>query len=138
MTVDQSASASHGDVSPWEDPQQRRIGATLLIACGITTADLRGFAEEPGNPYAVRDLALAGEVESLTARGLTKRHAQRARGYNLSDESIGVMARLHLAEGHTAAQVRADKSRPATLARARYLARVADAMDAQAATTGAN
>lgn len=59
--------------------QRRRHAATLLVACGITAAQLRALALKPGNPYAARDAEIAEEVENLTDRGLTKRHAVRAR-----------------------------------------------------------
>jgi hypothetical protein len=107
--------------------------ATLLIACGITAGDMRGFAQKPGSPRAADYLAMAGEVEALAAAGLTQRHAGRARGYDMTERSTYVMAAAYLAEGRTPAEVRADESQPVTPARARFLARVADAMAGQLA-----
>jgi hypothetical protein len=101
--------------------------ATLLIACGLTAEQLRGFVRAPGY------LALADEVEALTAAGLTQRHAERARGYDLRDLSAGVMAARYLAEGLTPARVRTVEARQATPSQARFLARVADDMDRQLA-----
>lgn len=131
MTVDQAVGADHGEVPPWEDPKHLRVGAVLVIARGITAADLRGWAEEPGNPNAADDLALADEVESLTAHGLTKRHAGRARSYSLlGDDSVRLLAKLRLASGVTPRQVRKDEARKQPPNTARFLARIADAMDA--------
>lgn len=65
--------------SAFPGPAHRRRAATLLVACGITVEQLRGFAAKAGNPYAARDAEVAEEVESLTGRGLTQRHAVRAR-----------------------------------------------------------
>ena len=135
MTVNQVRAGVPGGTPYWQDAQFRRRGATLLIACGIAAADLYGWvAASPGGRYAARDLAMATEVEALTAAGLTQRHAERARGYDMTERSIDVMAAAYLGEGRTPMQVRADKSRPVTPARARFLTRVADAMDAQLAT----
>lgn len=101
--------------------------ATLLIACGITAERLRGLVRAPAY------LALADEVEALTAAGMTQRHAGRARGYDLRDLSAGVMAARYLDEGLTPARVRTVEARQATPSRARFLARVADDMDRQIA-----
>jgi hypothetical protein len=60
---------------------QLRHIAVLAISCGLTAAQLHGFAQEPGNPYAASDAELAEEVEQLTAAGMTRRsaHQERAR-----------------------------------------------------------
>jgi predicted kinase len=61
------------------DADRRRHAAVLVISCGMTAAQLRGFAQKPGNPYADRDAELAEEVEALTAAGMTKRSARQER-----------------------------------------------------------
>lgn len=120
MTLDQNRAGVPGGM-PY------RGVATLLIACGITAERLRGVVQMPGY------LALADEVEALTAAGMTQRHAGRARGYDLRDLSAGVMAARYLDEGLTPARVRTAEARQATPSRARFLARVADDMDRQLA-----
>lgn len=128
MTINRAQAGDNAGV-PSRQEQHLRHGAILMIACGITAADLRGWVtEKPGGRDAGLYLALAGEVESLTERGLTKRHAARARGYNLTEASVGVSAALYLDEGLTPTQARALMHK-ATPSRARFLARVADDMD---------
>jgi hypothetical protein len=109
---------------PADHGQQLRQTAILLIAGGLTAERLRGFVRTPGY------LAMAAEVEALTAAGLTQRHAERSRGYDATEGSAYVMAARYLAEGLTPDQVRAAEA-PAS--KARFLARVAEAMDQQLA-----
>lgn len=70
---------SPAEIEPWFDAPIRRRAATLLVSCGFTAGQLRDWAQIPGSPYAARDLELAEEIDDLTARGLTQRHAMRAR-----------------------------------------------------------
>ena len=108
------------------EAQHRRHAAILLIAAGLTAERLRGLVQEAWH------LAVADEVEALAAAGLTQRHAERARGYDMRDGSTYVMRARFLDEGLTPDQVRKTAAE-APASKARFLARVADAMDQQLA-----
>ena len=56
-----------------------RRAAVTCIAVGTAPEELRGYARQwPGSRYAPWWPAVARDVEALTARGLTARHAERA------------------------------------------------------------
>lgn len=105
-----------------------RRNAVDAIAIGFTPADVRRLAD--GSEFL---LAVAREVEALTARGLTVRHARRA-GRDagpfkpLSAEVAAQAAAVFIADGHSAAAMRGQARREPRWVRPMILA-IAAAMD---------
>ena len=78
-TLTETAPSIHAEAPAALDPAEVRRAAVTCIAVGTAPEELRGYARQwPGSRYAPWWPAVARDVEALTARGLTARHAERA------------------------------------------------------------
>jgi hypothetical protein len=118
-------------------PDRVRRTAITALAAGITPAYLRG--QRAGVPGEALRLAVAAEIEELTARGVTRRAASRvirerdsARpcGGTFGEHGARQAARIYLAEGFTPGEMRSGPAREGTPKHRRMFRMIADAMDA--------
>ena len=145
MTLAQTAPSIHAEALAMLDPAEVRRAAITCIAVGTAPEELRGYARQwPDSRYAPWWPAVARGVESLTARGLTARHAGRALGdeapeartkWTASAPSARKAAKI-FATVVTFGDVR-DMARRAPSPGKRMLRAIADAMDELAAAAAA-
>jgi len=134
-----TVTASSGTVPPEGDPSPGSVRRTAItaLAAGITPAYLRG--QVPGVPGEALRLAVAAEIEALTARGVTQRAAARVIrerdrvdpcGGTFDEHGARQVARIYLAEGLTPGGIRSGPAREDRPEYRRMFRMIADAMDA--------